>query len=399
MLSRAIERLTAIREVLEITPSWYWVCDPSSYTENSSYLQLDNFLQAYIENEVSLADRGHCRHECASYKVVAAPKSCAEGTPLCSNQRPCQGRLFECRGVESTADVCLSNKSDRRYEFIRFGSGLQFGDGEICPKDSLVPAYSWHRWVFWRCSYCLCLCDESGANSYRYFSLKDVVADQDRNRVVTGVKLTRSGRVFHLEIQEGEATPRGTINNSSIKWIPPCYFDPDQSDVVEGTDYAKLSWEQRAIDLDDLNAPPGHVVTGVKFRLIGGHLNLMIRVTPVDFVSGLIRPDASYWIGNENTPAAEYNPRVEMRIDEPDVPIKTPQPSEPDSKHDQYVVFGPTSLLKDASQNTIPYLDAQRVMPLHPSWVAGVGLFHKGQPGYGGFLGMKLLSFDMRSYL
>ena len=44
------------------------------------------------------------------------------------------------------------------------------------------------------------------------------------------------------------------------------------------SDYMTMSYEQRALDLDILQAPPGHVVTGVKFRNLAGHLNLEIRV-------------------------------------------------------------------------------------------------------------------------
>ena len=40
---------------------------------------------------------------------------------------------------------------------------------------------------------------------------------------------------------------------------------------------------QRSVDLDKLQAPPGHVVTGVKFRNLGGHLNLELRVRYVHF--------------------------------------------------------------------------------------------------------------------
>ena len=40
-----------------------------------------------------------------------------------------------------------------------------------------------------------------------------------------------------------------------------------------------MSYAQRAMDLDKLTAPDGHVLTGVKLRSIGGHLNLEIQVT------------------------------------------------------------------------------------------------------------------------
>ena len=47
---------------------------------------------------------------------------------------------------------------------------------------------------------------------------------------------------------------------------------------VENRDYMKLSWERRRVDLDDLRAPDGHVVTGVTFQKLGEHLNMEIQV-------------------------------------------------------------------------------------------------------------------------
>lgn len=39
---------------------------------------------------------------------------------------------------------------------------------------------------------------------------------------------------------------------------------------------------------------------GVKFRMVGTHMNLEIRVNEYDFVSGKVDP-VSEWISNDNT--------------------------------------------------------------------------------------------------
>lgn len=63
-----------------------------------------------------------------------------------------------------------------------------------------------------------------------------------------------------------------------------------------------MAWDKRAIDLDDLVAPASHVVTGIRFRTLGAHLNLEIRITEVDFTNGkLMDPKTSYWFSNDNT--------------------------------------------------------------------------------------------------
>ena len=39
-----------------------------------------------------------------------------------------------------------------------------------------------------------------------------------------------------------------------------------------------MNYEQRSIDIDIIEAPRSHVVTGVRFRNLGGHLNLEVKV-------------------------------------------------------------------------------------------------------------------------
>ena len=42
-------------------------------------------------------------------------------------------------------------------------------------------------------------------------------------------------------------------------------------------DYKVLSYEARSFDLDSLHAPKGHVITGVRFRMLGSHINLEVK--------------------------------------------------------------------------------------------------------------------------
>jgi len=48
-----------------------------------------------------------------------------------------------------------------------------------------------------------------------------------------------------------------------------------------------------------------------------------------------------------------------------------------DSKPDQYLQFDVTSAVKDVSQTTVPFLDAQTVAPSPATWLAGAGLYHR----------------------
>jgi len=159
-----------------------------------------------------------------------------------------------------------------------------------------------------------------------------------------------------------------------------------------------MSYEQRAVDLDSLVAPPGQVLTGVKLRRLGGHLNLEIQATPVKFREGKLLPDRSTWIGNDNTPATD-KPRTFVPIIMPDVPTKLQGQNKVDSTTDQYLQFDATSAHKDVSQTTIPFIDAQPVSPKPSTWLSGAGLYHKGQVGFGGFLGLKVSSYDFSRHL
>ena len=67
----------------------------------------------------------------------------------------------------------------------------------------------------------------------------------------------------------------------------------------------------------------------------------------------------------------------------------------PDSRPGQTVKFEASSLSADAAQTTLPLLDAQSVAPRPAVWLAGLGLFHKGQPRGGGFLGLRVRMADM----
>lgn len=94
----------------------------------------------------------------------------------------------------------------------------------------------------------------------------------------------------------------GVIDATSIRWRPVAEYRLTDRAVRNGEDYHTLSWDKRAIDTDDLLAPDNHVVTGVRFRTLGTHLNLEIRVTEADFESGrLLDHEKSYWLSNDNT--------------------------------------------------------------------------------------------------
>ena len=112
---------------------------------------------------------------------------------------------------------------------------------------------SWWRWLFWHCSYCFCKCDAPGPNSDRYWSLKSVTSDIESNKIITGVKFVKKNRIIQIEIEQSETLPEGIINDTNRTWIENSY----ENLSIEDPDVYEMSYENRALDIDMLEAPPG----------------------------------------------------------------------------------------------------------------------------------------------
>ena len=89
---------------------------------------------------------------------------------------------------------------------------------------------------------------------------------------------------------------QGLVNASTQEWqlVEPVSIPLYREEsYLDGPGYATLRYDERAIDLDDLTAPKDHVVTGVRLRKLGGHLNLVIgssinRYSPISKLASRI---------------------------------------------------------------------------------------------------------------
>ena len=91
--------------------------------------------------------------------------------------------------------------------------------------------------------------------------------------------------------------------------------------------------------------------------------------------------------------------RRELVLSGCDIPDKSGRRSVLNSENDQFLKFSLTSLEKDGGQSTIPFIDKQEVTSKRPTPLSGAGLIHKGQPGFGGFLALKLFTFNIVPYI
>lgn len=76
------------------------------------------------------------------------------------------------------------------------------------------------------------------------------------------MRLVKHGKVFHIQIYQGKLVERGFVESSEE--VLAQAFDPEHAGVMEGIDYHTLTYERRAIDLDELDSPSGHVLTGAR---------------------------------------------------------------------------------------------------------------------------------------
>ncbi|KAI8035940.1 uncharacterized protein LOC128256687 [Drosophila gunungcola] len=383
-----------LQKVLSKSSRLYWRCDPrkDGHVEGKTYDRVTRLLQGFVENEINLNQEQNCWSKCGDYHDSRSFGCYQPEEELCGQQPACKGRLYNCNFVESEMSICLSpNNSSRRYEHIAFNDE----PGKEC-HSKVKQASSWSRWLIMRCHYCFCLCDEPGPLSDRYFNLRDSLSQFEQNMVVTGVRFVKVNRVFHLQLQQGELLPRGSINISSLQWQPVQAYNLSDVDIRDGYDFHTLSVDSRAIDLDEISAnSTDQVVTGVRFRIFNKHLNLEVRFSYFNFsTGGLIEPQTkSYWLG-DNKSHMEGD-RKKLILKESDLPTASDLPSLPLSSDDQFMEFVSSSQQKDASQNTLPFVDVQEVVPHPPVPLAGLGIYHKGRPGYGGFFAPKVLTFDL----
>merc|ERR1712013_750934 len=308
---QATEKMDSIKQVLPTMSKDLLRCDPKDHKEGETYFEITKLLQGYIENEVDMNDRMTCKSSCSAY-TFAESKSCYKDL-FCAKQPKCNGRIFDCQFFHADAWVCMAgDESKRRYDWVEYEDGTLLGNKGTCVNKIKVD--SWWRYIFWHCSYCLCKCDEVTEDSDRFWSLQPAQADTKQNKIVTGVRFVKRGKIIYPQIEQATALMEGGIDETTRAWVEPNQIA--YSDVKNLTKNTKnvftMSYEQRAMDMDTLEAPDGHVLTGVKLRNIGGHLNLEIQVTPMEFTTGKVVSDRSTWIANDNTPATDV-PGWEVR--------------------------------------------------------------------------------------
>lgn len=64
-------------------------------------------------------------------------------------------------------------------------------------------------------------------------------------------------------------------------------FEINGPGINDGIDFHTLTYESRRINLDTVTAPPGKLVTGIRFHATNdGRLTIQIRATDFNYVAG-----------------------------------------------------------------------------------------------------------------
>ena len=159
-----------------------------------------------------------------------------------------------------------------------------------------------------------------------------------------------------------------------------------------------MNYDFQKLYLDDIeNTNNGrdmenYVVTGIRFRLHNDHLSLEVQMTEFDTKTKVLNPESSLWLNRLD----DHEKRKVLVFNEADSPILTPIPSVHDSGLNQVIKFSSASIKKTAGQIVVPYFDGMNIFPSTRYPLSGIGLFHKGQPGYGGFISFRLLVLQTR---
>lgn len=215
-------------------------------------------------------------------------------------------------------------------------------------------------------------------------------------RVITGIALQKINRVIQFVITERDLLPFGAVNDT-LRRTQPWKMDDFEflnSDAsTNGMDYFTLTRENRQINLDTINLPRNMLVTGVRFQVYDNRLTMEVRGTEFDFRSGrLLNLARSVWLNNLSDKV-----RTKVDLTGADLPTRSTNIQERYDYVDKFIEFGPSDIKKDLAQVTVPFVETVFLEASEPRPLQGAGLYYKGEPGYGGFIAIKLIGYDTGS--
>ncbi|XP_031787287.1 uncharacterized protein LOC103315904 [Nasonia vitripennis] len=161
----------------------------------------------------------------------------------------------------------------------------------------------------------MCRCYDPKPHSDNKFSVKLNKARYQHNFVVTGARFVKDDHVMYIQLQEGRLQAGGVIDERTLNWAS--YWESPQELFVTDGDH------HHDINLDDLQAPEGHVIVGVGLKEIKRNyvkmLGLQILTKPVNLTSGkLLGSPTKHMVFKPS-----WSNDKEMKIKEYDIPTNS----------------------------------------------------------------------------
>ncbi|XP_057328829.1 uncharacterized protein LOC130669777 [Microplitis mediator] len=393
-LTELTQILLHTKKLLADTRHYLHTCDIGELTYGEvSHYELERMIQTVIIKEEDLTTDGSCSHNCNLRYIDTI------NTTECDEYQNCQY-------ISSSYDICETMSDSRRYSWFNDSNGIVYGNGTggcDSPLKSVSSELAFFKFRY--CDYCVCTClkKTNDIETISAISFREQVSDIDNDMLVVGVRFIEKNHMIHVQIKEKPINSSNDYYKYSWKELENIQYDEtgnifynsDNTVLKPGIDYG----HPKIVNFDDLIAPRGYVITGVRLRFAAygdkkpdlevAAIELQIRVTPFDYNTGkLINLTQTHWI------VPEYTSRRELTLTDPDNPLKLPV-NVIDSKKDQFIRFRNSDLKKDAGQSTVPFFDAQDVegSPLYP--LGGMGIIHRGHEGYGGFLAFKIYDVNL----
>ncbi|KAK0174922.1 hypothetical protein PV327_010629 [Microctonus hyperodae] len=399
-------------------------CDPPKYKRNQNFYELEGLMQMFVINEPDLT-YNDCTGTCGDmFKPYTT--GCYDYENWCT-ARSCLGYIYDCESASSSTICELPSDSRRRYDYAKNKWGTVYGSENSCTGSVRHPN-GWLRGTVF-CDVCFCTCAEQTgySDAIRTINLRPKITDIQANMVLIGVKFISQDKQIMIQICEGQLLPGGRIKPETEHWIDLEHFsyistedyggsfylikDNEKTKMYHNIDFAHIRYYQDKMNLDDVNAPFGYIVTGIKFENEGKDneiwnetpLQISIHVTKFDFNNGTLYTDdeSSHWVNAKNMddPSLNYKyKRQEVVLSSPTDPSvggRSVEISEPN----QFIKFRASDRAKDAGQSTVPFFDGQSVIASPNTALSGIGLYHKGNKGSGGFLAFRLFTINLPGYL
>nr|UEP64330.1 teratocyte uncharacterized IV [Cotesia flavipes] len=346
----------------------YKNCDPESWKEGENYIRVKNFVTYYdpsikwdVNNVIVNMTDADKEYECNPVRAYWDPKN-----PTGVIYSMACPYTFE--NNYSTEKFCPKAKKDYVLPVHQHLSSSCIGN-----KNNKLQK--------------LCACGLSSDiwDSVNVLSLRQFFTDTSKNQVIVGVRFVVKNGIITLEIKQGTMV-NGAVDQKTVFWNTSFGFVDEPPDVV------RLDCHVKTFNLDTIELPKGQFLTGVKFEVLtNNHITLVIRGSTMYDDNKVFTSVHDEW----HYPPAESanNVRHNFKLEDFKNPAESTLMNNELSRSGQNYVRLTGAVYSRLFNNfaVIPFIDSRAVVSSPPAPFGGLGIFYKGQPGYGGFIALKYI--------